>query len=105
MVLAQANLLFWLPHTTRQNTACWQLIRKGSHLEHCPSHSLRWHMQHSTMLAERAGNTWCAFCAKSTFEIFSAVGAQPKFALVDTFSHASCKNRRNGSNQGTIPTT
>jgi len=42
---------------------------------------------------------------KSTFEIFCVVVAQPKFALVDTFSHASCKNRRNVCKQSTFPTT
>jgi hypothetical protein len=42
---------------------------------------------------------------KSTFEISCTVGTQPKFALVDTFSHASCKNRRNVGKQNTFPTT
>ena len=47
----------------------------------------------------------CAISAKSTFEIPCVVGPQPKFALVDTFSHASCENRRNVGNQSTFPTT
>lgn len=46
-----------------------------------------------------------AISAKSTFEIPCVVGLQPKFALVDTFSHASCENRQNVGNQSTFPTT
>jgi hypothetical protein len=42
--------------------------------------------------------------AESTFEISCTVGPQPKFALVDTFSHASCKNRRNVGKQSVFPT-
>lgn len=48
---------------------------------------------------------WAMFDAKSMFEIFCLVGSQPGFALVDTFSHASCKNRQNTSKEGTFPTT
>ena len=50
-------------------------------------------------------NMQCKISAESTFEISFAVGPQPKFALVDTFSHASCKNRQNVGKQSTFPTT
>jgi hypothetical protein len=65
----------------------------------------RYHMQHSTMWLQRAVGMKHTFCAKSTFEIFLVVGTQPKLALVDTFSHASCKNRQNAGKRSTFPTT
>ena len=47
---------------------------------------------------------WSPHLVKSTFEMSCTVGAQPKFALVDMFSHASCKNRQNVGNQSAFPT-
>ena len=45
------------------------------------------------------------FSTKSTSEIPHVVGLQPKFALVDTFSHASFENRQNVGKQSTFPTS
>jgi hypothetical protein len=64
-----------------------------------------WHVQHSTIQPQRGVRIWWTFVAKSAFEIFSVVGTQPKFALVDTFSHASRKNRQNVCKRSTFPTT
>jgi hypothetical protein len=60
-------------------------------------------MQHHA--ATESCELWDAFGVKSTFENFRTVEAQPKFALVDTFSHASCENRQNVGKQCTFPTT
>jgi len=59
-----------------------------------PSQPFRWDVQHGTMEPQIGVRIWWTFVAKSTFEIFPVVGTQPKFALVDTFSHASRENRQ-----------
>jgi hypothetical protein len=56
------------------------------------------------MWQQRGMEMLVGFGAKSTLEIFCSVGAQPNFALVDTFSHASRENRQNVSKQSTFPT-
>ena len=62
-------------------------------------------MQHNTMWPQRVVDIWYKFSTKSTFEILCVVGTQPNFALVDTFSHASCKNRRNVGKHSAFPIT
>jgi len=57
------------------------------------------------MWPQRVVGVQHAFGAESTFEIFCAVGTQPKIALVDTFSHASCENHQNVGKQSSIPNT
>ncbi len=62
-------------------------------------------MSHSSMCPQDTMNVQSKINTKSTFEISCTVGTQPKFALVDMFSHASCKNRQNVGKQSTFPTT
>jgi hypothetical protein len=72
---------------------------------HEPPHLQRQHISCSTVCPQNIMNIWCAIGAKSAFEIPCIVGLQPKFALVDTFSHASCENGRNVGNQSAFPIT
>jgi hypothetical protein len=72
---------------------------------HKPPQPPRQHMSYSSMCPQGTVDIQCIIRTKSTFEICCTVGSQPKFALVDTFSHASCKNRRNVGKQSTFPTT
>jgi hypothetical protein len=73
--------------------------------KHEVSYLPRLHMQWGTIWQQTGVDTRHTIGAKSTFEIFCVVGSQPKFALVDMFSHAFCKNRRNVGKQSTFPTT
>ena len=82
-----------------------QLSRLGLDLTHEPSHPPRAAHSAQKHFSQGSVNMWCDKCTKSTFEIFRTVGPQPKSALVDTFSHASCKNRRKVGKQSTFPTT
>jgi hypothetical protein len=82
-----------------------QLSRLGLDQTYEPPHPPRQHTVHRNMFSQGFVNIWCDKCTKSTFEIFRTVGPQPKSALVDTFSHASCKNRRKVGKQSTFPTT
>lgn len=70
-----------------------------------PPCSPGWQTEGGTIWQQRGVSTQCAFGAESTFEIFCTVGTQPKFALVDTFGHASSENRQNAGKESTFPTT